>query len=134
GQFDSAADLYDRARPGYPAPVFEALAAFGDLRPGSRVLELGPGTGQATRPLAGRGYEVVAVELGAQLAERARRNLAAFPAVTVVNADFEGWPLPAEPFDLVLAATAFHWLDPATRVSKAAAALRPNGTLATIST
>jgi SAM-dependent methyltransferase len=133
-QFDSAAELYDRARPGYPVPVFEALAAFGDLRPGSRVLELGPGTGQATRPLAERGYEVVAVELGAQLAELARRNLAAFPTVSVVNADFERWPLPPEPFDLFLAATAFHWLDPATRVGRVAAALRPNGTLATIST
>ena len=79
-------DLYDRARPGYPVPVFEALATFGDLRPGSRVLELGPGTGQATRPLAERGYQVVAVELGARLAERARRNLAHFPTVTLVNA------------------------------------------------
>jgi SAM-dependent methyltransferase len=133
-QFDDAAELYDLARPGYPVPVFEALAAFGALRPGSRVLELGPGTGQATRPLAVRGYEVVAVELGANLADRARRNLADFPSVTIVNADFERWPLPAEPFDLFLAATAFHWLDPATRIARAAAALRPNGTLATIST
>ncbi|MGH2816652.1 MAG: class I SAM-dependent methyltransferase, partial [Actinomycetota bacterium] len=66
-----------------------------------------------------------AVELGAALAAVARRNLARFPAVEVVTAPFEDWPLPEEPFDLVLAATAFHWIDPGVRVVKAADALRP---------
>ena len=74
------------------------------------------------------------MELGAHLAAVARRNLARFPAVEVVTAAFEDWPLPAEPFDLVLAATAFHWIDPAVRVAKAADALRPGGWLATIAT
>jgi len=60
------------------------------------------------------------VELGADLAAVARRNLARFPAVEVITAAFEEWPLPSEPFDLVLAATAFHWIDPAVRVAKAA--------------
>jgi protein-L-isoaspartate O-methyltransferase len=56
--------------------------------------------------MTGRGCRVVAVELGAALAAVARRNLARFPAVEVVTAPFEDWPLPKEPFDLVLAATA----------------------------
>jgi SAM-dependent methyltransferase len=77
---------------------------------------------------------VVAVELGAALAAVARRNLARFPAVEVVTAAFEDWPLPKEPFDLVLAATAFHWIDPDVRVVKAADALRPGGVLATVTT
>ena len=64
----------------------------------------------------------------------ARRNLARFPAVEVVTAPFEEWPLPEEPFDLVLAATAFHWIDPDVRVDKAADALRPGGVLATVAT
>jgi hypothetical protein len=85
-------------------------------------------------PLARRGYEVVAIELGAGLADVARRNVSAFPAVRVVNAAFEPWPLPAEPFDAVVAATAFHWIDPAVRVSKPADALRPGGALAVVST
>jgi SAM-dependent methyltransferase len=42
------------------------------------------------------------------LAAVARRNLARFPAIKVVTAAFEDWPLPSEPFDLVLAATVFH--------------------------
>ncbi len=132
--FDKVAELYDRARPRYPAALFEDLADLAGIGPGSRVLEIGPGTGQATLPLAERGCRVVAVELGPDLAALTRRNLARFPAVEVVTAAFEDWPLPPEPFDLVLAATAFHWIDPAVRVVKAADALRPGGALATVAT
>jgi SAM-dependent methyltransferase len=114
--------------------VFDDIAGLAGLKPGSRVLELGCGTGQASIPLARRGFEVVAVELGGGLADVARRNLASFPAVDVVNAAFETWPLPPAPFEAVLAATAFHWLDPAVRVGKAADALRPSGALAVIAT
>jgi SAM-dependent methyltransferase len=131
--FDEDAERYDRARPRYPARMFDDLAAAG-VAPGARVLEIGCGTGQATVPLAERGYRVVAVELGAQLAAVARRNLAVFDSVEVVTAAFEAWPLPAEPFDVVFSATAFHWIDPAVRVMKAADALRPGGLLATVST
>jgi SAM-dependent methyltransferase len=132
--FNQAADLYDRARPGYPPALFDDLAELAGVGPGCRVLEIGPGTGQATVPLAERGCLIVAVELGAELAAVARRNLARFPQVQVVTAAFEDWPVPAEPFDVVVAATAFHWIDPALRVSKAAAALRSGGVLATIAT
>jgi SAM-dependent methyltransferase len=132
--FDEDAERYDRARPGYPPAVFDDLAELAGIGPGCRVLEIGCGTGQATVPLAERGCEIVAVELGAELAAVARRNLARFPAVQVVTAAFEGWPLPPEPFDLVLSATAFHWIDPAVRVVKSADALRPGGALATIET
>src|SRR5215210_4149849 len=133
-RFDEDALLYDRARPGYPAGVFDSLAEMAGLGPGARVLEIGCGTGQATVPLAERGCRIVAVELGAELAAVARRNLARFPDVEVVTGAFEDWPLPSEPFDLVLSATAFHWIDPAIRVVKSADALRPGGTLATIAT
>lgn len=132
--FDEDAELYDRARPGYPAALFDDLSALAAIGPGCRVLEIGCGTGQATLSLAERGYEIVCVELGAQMAAVARRKLARFPAVQVVVSAFEEWPLPTEPFDVVFAATAFHWLDPAVRVGKAADALRMGGTLATVST
>src|SRR5512142_172201 len=132
--FDDAAERYARVRPRYPAAIFDEIEAYGRLGPGSRVLEIGCGTGQATLDLAARGYRVVAVELGANLAATARRILADHPAVSVVNADFETWPVPPEAFDAVVVATAFHWLDPATRVSRATDALRPGGTLAIIET
>jgi SAM-dependent methyltransferase len=113
--------------------MFDDLAAAG-VAPGATVLEIGCGTGQATVPLAERGYRIVAVELGADMAAVARRNLAAFDAVEVVTAAFEEWPLPGEPFDVVFSATAFHWIDPAVRVSKSADALRLGGLLATVGT
>jgi SAM-dependent methyltransferase len=132
--FDEAPELYDRVRLGYPAELFDDLERLAGLRPGSRVLELGCGTGQATGSLARRGYEVVANELGAGLADVARRKLAPFPAVTVVHSGFEAWPLPAQPFDAVFAATSFHWIDRAVRVPKSADALRPGGALAVVCT
>jgi SAM-dependent methyltransferase len=131
--FGEVAELYERMRPGYPRGLFRELRKYG-AGPGARVLEIGPGTGQATRGLAELGCSVVAVELGPELAEVARRRLAGAGAVEVVTANFETWELPPEPFDLVVSATAFHWIDPAVRVVKSAAALRAGGTLATVAT
>lgn len=132
--FDEDPELYDRARPGYPPALFDDLDALAGTGPGCQVLEVGAGTGKATVPLAERGCRITAVELGAGMARVARRNLAGFGAVEVVTADFETWPLPAEPFDVVLAATAFHWIDPAVRMARAAEALRPGGVLAVVAT
>ncbi|MER5635453.1 class I SAM-dependent methyltransferase [Kitasatospora sp. NPDC002227] len=132
--FTEDAELYDRARPGYPAALYAELARSAGLGPGCRVLEIGCGTGKATVPLAAAGALVTAVELGPEMAAVAERNLAPYPAAEVRVGAFEAWPLPAEPFDLVLAATAFHWIDPAVRVVKAARALRPGGALAVFGT
>jgi SAM-dependent methyltransferase len=132
--FDEDAELYDRVRPGYPYRMFDDLAQLAGVGPGCRVLEIGAGTGIATVPLAGRGCRITAVELGANMAAVAARKLAAYPDVEVVVADFEEWPLRPEPFDLVLVATAYHWLDPAARVGKVARALKPGGALAVVET
>jgi SAM-dependent methyltransferase len=121
--FGADAARYHRARPTYPAELFARLS-------GPRILEIGPGTGQATLPLTLLG-DVTAVELSPELAAVARSHA---PAAQVIVANFDEWPLPPEPFDLVVSATAFHWLDPATRMARCAAALRPGGTLAVIST
>jgi SAM-dependent methyltransferase len=132
--FDEAAERYDRIRPHYLPQVFDDIERLGGLTQGSRVLEIGCGTGQATADLALRGYEVAAVELGPELAAVARTNLARHPNVEVIVADFEHWAPPPEPFDAVVSATAFHWIDPGVRVVKAADALRPDGALAIIDT
>ncbi|WP_329384645.1 class I SAM-dependent methyltransferase [Streptomyces sp. NBC_01716] len=132
--FDEDAELYDRARPGYPPELFDDLDALAGTGPGRRVLEVGAGTGKATVPLAERGCRITAVELGANMAAVARRNLARFGSVEVVTADFETWPLPLEPFDAIVSATAFHWIDPAVRMVRAADALRAGGALAVVAT
>jgi SAM-dependent methyltransferase len=127
--FDSAADLYDSARPGYPDELFDDLVEMAGLERGARLLEIGCATGKATRPWLERGFSVVCVELGAQLAEKARQNLAAFP-VEIHVAPFESWEPEHDAFDLVYAATAWHWLDPAIRDRKAHGLLRAGGHLA----
>ncbi|BEL04362.1 class I SAM-dependent methyltransferase [Actinoplanes sichuanensis] len=133
--FGQDAELYDRARPGYPTRLFQDLAELAGLNPQSRVLEIGCGTGRATRPIAQLGCDIVAVELNPEMAAAADRNLHHFPNLTIEVAPFETWtPPPATSFDLVVSATAFHWIDPAVRVHKAADLLRPGGTLALIDT
>src|SRR5262249_39380345 len=77
--FDTAADLYDAARPSYPDELFDDLVSLGGLEIGDRLLEIGCATGKATRALLDRGFSVVCVDIGARLAERARRNLAGLP-------------------------------------------------------
>lgn len=131
--FDTAAGLYDRARPRYPAELFADLARHTGLRPGFRALEIGVGTGQATTALLGLGAHVLGVELGPALAAEARRRLDS-DRVEIVTADFDTWEPLVGAFDLVLTATSWHWLDRTTRTEKAARALRPGGWLATIGT
>ena len=132
--FGQDAERYDRARPIYPAELFEELAEVACIGQSCRVLEVGVGTGQATLPVASRGCRLIGLELSPALAAVARDRLTTFDGVEIVTAPFEQWELPDEQFDMVLSATAFHWLDPATRVSKSAEALRGGGILATIDT
>ena len=133
--FEDAAEEYDRVRPTYPAELFDDLAALTGLAAGARVLEIGCGTGQATVPLAERGYDVVCVELGERLATIARRKLARFSGVDVANTSFESWePSDQTPFDAVVAFTAFHWIDPEVAYAKSRRFLRDAGALAVVPT
>ena len=128
--FDSVAATYADARPTYPAELFESLVDAAGIGPESVLLEVGCGPGIATAPLAALGCRIVAVELGASLATEARRRLAAYPRVSVVTASFETYPPGEQAFDLVYAATAWHWVDPAIRYPRAHEVLRPGGHLA----
>jgi SAM-dependent methyltransferase len=115
---DSAADQDQHARPGYPEQLFDTLIEVAALRRGDRLLEVGCASGKATLPLARRGFRITCVEIGPALAAAARTNLADFARVDVVEGAFETWKPPAgSRFDLVFAATAWHWLDPMVRWS-----------------
>ena len=132
--FDQVAELYDRARPGYPRAVFDDLVALAEQHAGGPIDEIGCGTGQATVPLAERGYRITCVELGPQLAATARRKLARFPDVEVLNENFETWRPENSQFDAVVAFTAFHWIDPVARYERSASVLRDGGMLAVVGT
>jgi len=128
--FDQTADSYQRARPEYPAELFDTLVAAAGLAPGDRLLEMGCATGKATVPLARRGFQITCIELGAELAAAARRNLGGLNA-EVIQGRFEDWrPAAGDEFDLVFAATAWHWVDPDVRYQAAWRALRPGRHLA----
>ena len=134
--FERVPELYERARPSYPPEIIDDLVSLAKLREGARIVEVGCGTGQATVPLAQRGYAITCVELGEQLAATTRRNVAGFPSVEVVNADFETWQ-PEQPehagFDAVVAFSSFHWIDAELRYRKSADLLRQKGKLAFVS-
>lgn len=130
GGFGADARAYQRTRPVCPAALFDDLVRLAGLAPGDRVAEIGPGTGQATVPLAERGLAVTAVELDSSLAALARHRLAAFPAATVVTSPFEDWAPEGAPFDAVVAFSALHWIDPEVRYAKPASLLRPGGAFA----
>ena len=132
--FDDDADAYDRTRPVCPPAVFDDIVRLAGLGPASHVLEIGPGTGQATRPLAERAIAVTAIELGPALAARATANLASFDKVRVLNTSFEAFEPGGALFDAVFACNSFHWIDPDLRYSKAADLLRPGGHLVVLST
>src|SRR5262245_4671623 len=132
--FDEVAELYEQARPASPQRLADELVELADAGRGSSVLEVGCGTGRLTRLVAPQVGSVLCVELGPQLAAVARRTLAAHANVEIVTADFEHWEPAAPPFDLVMAATAWHWIDPELRYAKAARLLAPGGALAVVAT
>lgn len=132
--FDSNALLYNAIRPRYSAKVFETIAGMTNLAKNSKLLEIGPGTGQATKYFAENGYDITAVELGANLAVLARKELASFPKANVITGSFEEVKLPRASFDLVFSATAFHWIKPEYKFKKTHALLKPRRYLAIIHT
>ena len=128
--FDDVADLYDRVRPGYPDELVADLAAVTGLGERSSVLEVGCGTGQATRSLAALGCSVTAVEPGGSLAAVARRRLAGWSDVAVEVSSFEEWDDRGRRFDALVAASSWHWVDPSVGWRRAHEVLRPGGWLA----
>ena len=129
--FDRAAAAYNAVRPNYPVELFDCIRAYSPALPTApNVLEIGIGSGQATRQMAVAGWHVLGVEPGADLAATARAELVSFDNVRVETARFEDLEAPWHTFDLVTAATAWHWIDPAIGIPKAARLLRPDGALA----
>ena len=122
------ADDYAAARPGYPTALLETALELGGVAPGAPLLEVGCGTGEATEWFARRGFPVVALDRSADMARLAADRLAAFSSVEVRCQDFELDP-PQGQFAGLISATAYHWLDPETRVERCAESLQVGGAL-----
>ena len=130
--FDGIAGQYDAARPEYPAGILSALFATAAIGPGAAVLEIGCGTGQLTRQLAERSVDLTAIDIGPAMVAAARQAVPD-PAVRFQVSSFEDFADDG-PFDLIVSATAFHWVDPRVGWAKASRLLRQGGWLALLST
>jgi SAM-dependent methyltransferase len=128
--FGPVADRYERARPSYTAALVDEVLEYARLEPGDRILEVGAGTGKATRLFAAGGHPIVALEPSAEMAAVARQVCSVDPGVTIVERDFERWEIEPAGFRLLISAQAWHWTDPETRYGTARRALRDGGALA----
>ena len=125
GLFDEQAEAYDRFRPTYPDAVIDEI--LGPEPVGLDVLDVGCGTGIASRQMTQRGAKVLGVELGPRMAGIARGH-----GIAVEIGAFEGWDSAGRTFDRVTSAQAWHWLDLPVATAKAASVLRPGGRLCLI--
>lgn len=119
-------EAYERFRPGYPVALFDMVMTYAG-RPVRTALEIGAGTGKATRLFAERGVTVTATEPDPDMLAVLRRHVPA--SVTTVRATFEELR-PTERYGLVYAAAALHWTNPDGRWSRIAALLEPGGVFA----
>lgn len=120
--FEDLVDVYDAARPTYPPQLFDALP---DLR--GRVLELGAGTGIATRELVQRAGSLVSTDLGPKMLGRLHERS---PQVPVAVCRSEALPFADDAFDVVCGAQMWHWVDVARAAPEVVRVLRPGGALA----
>jgi SAM-dependent methyltransferase len=123
--FGSGAADYERHRPGYPAALVAEVLAYAG-RPVRTALEIGAGTGKATRAFAAAGVDVLATDPDAGMLAELRRQV---PGARTLRAGFEDLD-GAGTYDLVFAAAAMHWTDPVGRWAKVASLLEPAGTFA----
>ncbi|MEU4671743.1 class I SAM-dependent methyltransferase [Amycolatopsis sp. NPDC023774] len=128
--FNEVPELYDRVRPGYPDELFADLGAITGMDKRSSVVEVGCGTGQATRSLAALGCSVTAIEPGTDLAALARRRITTFGNVEVETSTFEEWDDRGRRFDALVAASSWHWVDPSIGWQRAYDVLSPGGWMA----
>jgi ubiquinone/menaquinone biosynthesis C-methylase UbiE len=131
--FDEIADRYQASRRGYPPQLVDFVVDTAGLRSGAAVLEVGCGTGQLTELLAGHDLAVTAIDIGAAMVEAARQRVGS-SQVSFQAVSFEALAAPDACFDLIVSASAFHWVDPEVKFAKSARLLKPGGWLALLAT
>lgn len=128
--FDEIVADYDKMRPEYPSELFGDIFRYAGAGNGKKALEIGAGTGKATAPFLGAGYDVTAVELGGNMAAFLRERFKGYKNFRVITAAFEDASLEENRYGLIYAASAFHWVNAEIGCPKAFRLLQSGGTVA----
>ncbi len=127
--FDQVVDDYANARPDYPQQLIDDFWQISQLNNPVKVLEIGSGTGQATDLLLKNKMSVSIVEIGEKMIAYLRQRFADNPNISYNHMPFESFDAPAKSYDLIFAASSFHWLDPELAYKKAHSLLKDDGYL-----
>jgi len=128
--FDEIVEAYDLRRSEYPGELFRDIFQYVGTGADKKAVEIGAGTGKATVPFLNAGYRVTAVEIGENMSEFLNDKFKNCMNFNVVNAAFEEISLVENSYDLIYAASAFHWVDPTVGCPKAYRLLKMGGVLA----
>ena len=128
--FDTIPEQFDKYRPTYSPELFKSLIDYASIRPGKNVLEIGPGTGQATDPILKTGCNYNAIELGEHLYEKMKSKYGGYENFHIVNDDFITHDFGNQKFDMIYSAATIQWLPEDIAFSKTYDLLTPGGTLA----
>ena len=110
GHFDDITEKYENVRPGYPSQLFADIFQYATTTATPKAIEIGAGTGKATPPFLNAGYNVTAVEIGTNMSAFLQKKFSG-NNFNVITAPFEDAALEENTYDLIYAATAFHWVD-----------------------
>lgn len=128
--FDQIPETFDKYRPRYREELFHELTVTCGLKPDKKVLEIGPGTGQATEPILKTGCDYTAIELGENFTSFMKNKFGSYRNFKIVNADFEKYPFDENTYDLVYSAATIQWIPEEIAFSKTYQLLKPGGYLA----
>ena len=128
--FDTIPQKFDKYRPRYCDALFADLIAYAGIGAGKTVLELGPGTGQATEPILQTGCDYHAIELGEHLAAKMTENFGHYPNFSIVCDDFITHDFGNQTFDMIYSAATIQWIDEQIAFEKTFSLLKPGGVLA----
>ena len=108
--FDTVASTYEKLRPGYVEELYRTIFDYISIDESSRVVEVGSGGGQATGPILEKGCRLTAVEYGEKFSKLLKEKFKDYPGFSVITGKFEDTDLEENAYDLVLSASAFHWV------------------------
>ena len=128
--FDEDVVNYDQFRPRYCEELFSKIIEYGKIDGMKEAIEVGCGTGQATKPFLETGCTVTAIELGENLASYTKEKFSDYQNFSVQNLPFEDFQCESESIDLVYSATAFHWIPDYVGYPKVYELLKSGGTVA----